>query len=261
MYIIYIIYYDVMLDSPFVASMLSMYFASVFSAEYTNNLPLIDTSTYHDINVLSHIELSSCTFYKKLEKLKPEKSPGVRNIYPVVLCNLASVLTIPLCSIYQQIIECNVILEDWQLADVTPLFKKGSRGQFNSYRSISLTSVCCEVLESILIDNIMEHLECTKLINDSQHGLRSGRSCVTYLLTFLEDSTKFIDEGGCVDVIYLDFCKAFDKVLHQRLLLRLQMHGMGIKICNWIGNWLHNCTQRVVVNGVKSEWLPVMSAV
>ena len=107
----------------------------------------------------------------------------------------------------------------------------------------------------------MGHLECSTLINDSQHGLRSGRSCVTNLLTFLEDSTKIVDEGGCVDVIYLDFCKAFDKVLHQRLLLRLQMHGIGIKIRNWIGNWLHNRKQRVVVNGVKFKWLPVMSAV
>ena len=114
--------------------------------------------------------------------------------------------------------------------------------------------------KSILKDNIMEHLECNKLINDSQHGFRSGRLCVTNLLTFLDDLTKIIDEGGCVDVIYLDFCKAFDNVLHQRLLLKLQMHGLGIKIHNWVGNWLHNRNNRVV-NGVKSEWLPVMSGV
>ena len=98
----------------------------------------------------------------------------------------------------------------------------------------------------------MEHLECNKLINDSQHGFRSGRLCATQLLTLLEDLTKIIDEGGCVDVIYLDFCKASDKMPHQRLLLRLQMHGIGIKIHNYIGNWLHNRKQRVVVNCAKS---------
>ena len=80
---------------------------------------------------------------------------------------------------------------------------------------MSLTSVCCKVLESIFKDNIMEHLERYKLINDSQHGLRSGRSCLTNLRTFLEDLTKIIDEGGCVDVIYLDFFKAFYTVPHQ----------------------------------------------
>ena len=74
--------------------MLSKYFASVFSAEYANNLPLIDTSICRDINVLCHIELSSCTIYKNLRNSKPEKSPGVDYIYPVVLCNLASALSI-----------------------------------------------------------------------------------------------------------------------------------------------------------------------
>ena len=117
---------DVICDSPYVASMLDKYIMSTSSAEDTNNLPLIDTSTYRDINVLSHIELFSCTIYKKLKNLKPEKSPGVDNIYPVLICNLASILSIPICSIYQQSIECNVIPEDRKLADVTPLFKKGS---------------------------------------------------------------------------------------------------------------------------------------
>ena len=160
--------------------------------------------------MLNHTKLSSCTIYKKLKNAKTEKSPGVDNFYPVVLCNLASVLSIPLCSIYQQSIKCNVIPEDWKLAEITPLFKEGSRGQRSSYKPISykpisLKSVCCEVLESILKDDIMEHLECSKLINDSQHGSRSGRSCATNLFTFLEDSTKIIDEGGCVDLIYLVF--------------------------------------------------------
>ena len=79
-----------------------------------------------NINVLCYIELSSRTICKRLKNLKPEKSPRIDNIYPVVLCNLASVLSISLCSIHQQSIECNIILEDWKLADITPLFTKGS---------------------------------------------------------------------------------------------------------------------------------------
>ena len=77
----------------------------------------------------------------------------------------------------------------------------------------------------------------------------------------MEDSTKIINKGGRVNVIDFDFCKAFNKVPHQRLLLKLQMHGIGIQIRNWIGNWLHNRKQRVVVNDVKSEWLSVTSGV
>ena len=169
---------DVMRDSLCLAFMPSMYFVSAFSAEDTNNLPTIDASTNRGINVLSHTEISSCTIYKKVKSLKQEKSPGVDNIYQVVLCNLDSVLSIPLCSIYQQSIECNAIPADWKLADITPLFKKGSMGQCCSYRPIGLTSVCCMALESILKDNIVKHLECNKQINDSQHGFRSRRSHV-----------------------------------------------------------------------------------
>ena len=87
------------------------------------------------------------SIYKKIKNSKPEKSPGLDNIYPVILCNIASALSIQLCSIYQQCIEFNVILEDWKVSDITPLFKKGSRGQCSSYRPISLTSVCCKALE------------------------------------------------------------------------------------------------------------------
>ena len=78
------------------------------------------------------MELSSCTIDKKLKNLEPDKSSGVDNIYPVVLWHLASGLSIPLCCIHQQSIECNVIPENFKLANVTPLFKKDSRGQCNS---------------------------------------------------------------------------------------------------------------------------------
>ena len=101
------------------------------------------------------------------------------------------------------------------------------------------------ILESILKDNIMEHLECSKLLTDFQHSFRSGRLCVTNLLTFLEDSTKIIDEGGCVDVIYLDFVRLSTKC-HTRVLLKVKMHGICIKIRNWIGDWLHDHRQGIV---------------
>ena len=85
---------------------------------------------------------------------------------------------------YQQTIECNVIPEDLKFSDVTPLLNKGGRGQCSSYRHITLISVCCMVLETILKDNIKEHLECNKAMNDSQHGFRSGKLCAANLLTF-----------------------------------------------------------------------------
>ena len=98
------------------------------------------------------------------------------------------------------------------------MFKKGKRSEPGNYRPVSLTSILCKILESMIKDKIVEHLQVFNLINDSQHGFMKGRSCLTNLLEYLETVTKLLDEGVPVDVIYLDFSKAFDKVPHARLL-------------------------------------------
>ena len=89
----------------------------------------------------------------------------------------------------------------------------------------------CKVLETIIRDHMMNFLIKHKLINPSQHGFLKAKSCLTI---FFEEITKWVDEGSPVDVIYLDFQKAFDKVPHQRLILKLNSHGMGNNIINWI---------------------------
>ena len=81
------------------------------------------------------------------------------------------------------------------------------------------------------------------------------------MLCFLEDVTKWLDEGSPVDIIYLDFLKAFDKVPHQRLLLKLKAHGIGNGMINWIEKWLIDRRQRVVVDGEVSNWKAVLSGV
>ena len=106
----------------------------------------------------------------------------------------------------------------------------------------------------------MDFLVKHKLINTSQHGFLKARSCLTNLLCFFEEITKWVDDGSPVDVIYLDFQKAFDKVPHQRLILKLKSHGMGNSI-NWIEQWLTDRRQRVFVDGEVSSWKSVLSGV
>ena len=111
-----------------------------------------------------------------------------------------------------------------------------------------------------MIDFLIKH----KLINPSlasQHGFLKARSCLTNVLCLFEEITKWVDEGSPVDVIYLDFQKAFDKVPHQRQILKLKSHGMGNSIINWIEKWLNDRRQRVVVYGEVSSWKPVLSGV
>ena len=98
------------------------------------------------------------------------------------------------------------------------------------------------------------------LINHpSQHGFLKARSCLTNLICFFEEITKWVDDGSPVDIIYLDFQKAFDKVPHQSLILKLKSHGIGIRIIHWIERWLTDRRQRVVVDGEVSNWKPVLS--
>ena len=108
-----------------------------------------------------------------------------------------------------------------------------------------------------MMDFLLKH----RLINHSQHGFLKARSCLTNLLCFFEEITKWVDEGSPVDIIYLDFQKAFDKVPHQRLILKLKSHGMGNSIINWIEQWLTDRRQRVVVDGEVSSWKSVLSGV
>ena len=80
-----------------------------------------------------------------------------------------------------------------------------------------MTSIPCKILETIIKEEMLLHLDKFSLIKESQHGFLTGRSCLTNLLEFMEEVTEIIDRGNSVDVIYLDFAKAFDKVSHKRL--------------------------------------------
>ena len=101
---------------------------------------------------------------------------------------------------------------------------------------------------------MVEFLVKQYLVNTSQHGFLKSRSCLTNLLCFFEEITKWVDDGSPVDVVYLDFQKAFDIVPHQRLILELKAPGIGNDIINWIEKWLTHRRQRVIVDGEISNW-------
>ena len=181
--------------------------------------------------------------------------------------NVANLYFFPLakCDIYSQFATMRSTsvspAVEWKEANIIPLFKKGSRNKSVNYRPVSLTSVICKLLETIIRYHMMDFLVKHKLINTSQHGFLKARSCLTNLLCFFEEITKWVDDGSPVDVIYLDFQKAFDKVPHQRLILKLKSHGMGNSIINWIEQWLTDRRQRVVEDGEVSSWKSVLSGV
>ena len=144
-----------------------------------------------------------------------------------------------------------------------PLFKKRDRSLACNYRLVSLTCVPCRLLEHIVhvCSNIMAHLDEYKLLSDRQHAFSKGHSCKTQLTTIINDWAKILGNRGQVDKFILDFERAFDITPHELLKRKLFSYGIGGKTFKWIDSFLCFRQQRVVVNGVKSDWAPVLSGV
>jgi len=240
------------------ATVFNDYFASVFTTEDISNLPSAPDTT----NVqCSDISFTVQEVFNNLLKLRPDKASGPDNLLPRFLIEIKDHIAYPLYLLFRKSLDDSSVPDDWKRADVSPIFKKGNRNKVENYRPISLTSQICKLFESIIRDAVVKHLETNQLIHDSQHGFRKGRSCLTNLLTFLDKVTSYMDSGKDVDVVFLDFAKAFDKVPHQRLLQKLMSHGITGKLFHWIANWLTDRTQRVCINGSISDWIPVLSGV
>ena len=247
-------------DEREMANICNNYFHSAFNKPIAGEeLPHMDDVC--EVNI-ENIDVTPEMVAKKLEKLNKFKSSGPDNMHPHLLKEAAISMSVPLSMIFRESLRTGETPTDWRSANVTPIFKKGDRTDPANYRPVSLTSQVCKVLETIVRDQMLEHLENNALLSEQQHGFRKGRSCLSNLLTTLEEWTKIIDEkDNCVDVAYLDFRKAFDLVSHKHLLLKLQKHGINGQIGNWIKAFLENRKQKVVIRGHESDELEVLSGV
>ena len=162
---------------------------------------------------------------------------------------------------FSEPMETGCLPDDWKTANVTPIFKKGSKQQPGNYRPISLTAVPCKTMESIIRDELMTHLSESGLLHEAQHDFRPRRSCVTQLLSTLDDLSKMTENGDPIDAVYLDFSKAFDSVPHRHLIKKLQSYRVTGRLLSWIRAFLVGRRQWVVVNGCRSDWVPVASGV
>ena len=127
-------------------------------------------------------------------------------------------MAVPVTMIFNRSLSENSVPADWKHANVSAVFKQGSTTLAENYRPISLTCHLSKVLESVIRDEIIHHLNKSDLLKSTQHGFRQGRSCTTNLLAFLDRVTSHVDNGHGLGVVFLDFAKAFDKVPHGRLM-------------------------------------------
>lgn len=196
-----------------------------------------------------------------LSELDDRKASGPDGIGPTVLKNLRPSISPTLQHIFQCSLDQGRVPEDWRQANVSPIYKKGCSSDPANYRPISLTSVCCKLLEHAIVSSLTAHLDQHKILHQHQHGFRKGLSCETQLLEFSHELLQTMHEGQQTDIVVLDFAKAFDKVNHSKLIYKLQSCGVDTCTVRWIRSFLSNRSQSVVLGGAKSDSVPVTSGV
>jgi hypothetical protein len=241
------------------AEKMSEYFSSVYTQEPDDEINIESCELV--LPKLSVMTVTEELVLKKLLNLNSSKSPGPDNIHPRVLKEIGKEICTPLTMLFNNSIEMAKIPDEWKLADVTAVHKKGEKSLSENYRPISLTSIVCKLEESIIRDRLIEHLKVNRLLSNKQFGFLKGRSATLQLLNVLDDWTKILDSGDLIDVIYTDFQKAFDSVPHRRLLLKIKSYGIDKNILKWIESFLTGRRQRVKIKGTVSSWSKVISGV
>ena len=193
--------------------------------------------------------------------LNPYKSPGADILHPRILKELSVSLSVPLSILYTESFKQPKLPQDWKDAMITSLYEKDEKCLASNYRRISLTSIICNIMESIIKDDLMSY-ECnSNIITSFQHGFLPGGSCQSNLLIMLNYLTEVIDRGIITDVIYLDFAKAFDSVPHNRFIYKLSRYSITGNLLHWISDFLSKRRQCVRVNSALSAWKSVISGV
>ena len=198
---------------------------------------------------------------KQLSELNPSKACGPDEIPVRILKELSPSISHWLCFISQQSYDSGTLPPDWSKVLVSAVFKKDLKSNPANYRLISLTCLCCKVMEHIILSHVSKHLAYHDILINEQHGFRKLFSCETQLITAINDWAKSINQKKQTDVILLDFSKAVDSVPHLRLMSKLDHYGIRGLSANWINAFLSNRSQVVSFNGSHSHPQPVISGV
>lgn len=240
------------------AKILNDQFCSVFSDP---SRPATQINKEKLPSTMEEIQVNAKGVNKLLKNINIHKSSGPDGIPGIILKNNADELTPVFTILYQASLNQGVVPDDWKNANITPLFKKGNKKEPENYRPVSLTSISCKLLEHIIHSSIMRYLDTHSILNDAQHGFRKKRSCESQLITTCSDFVDAIEKNLQIDAIFLDFSKAFDKVHHKSLLLKLDHLGIRGKTLKWIESFLIGRKQKVLVEGKESSSREVQSGV
>ena len=210
---------------------------------------------------LEDFQITEENIAAQIKELRKKAAAGPDDIPAVLLKNCLNSVKGPLCKFWNKSFQEGSIPEILKTGIITPIYKGNDRQQTVNYRPVSLTSNVMKIFEKLIRKKIAEHMENNELFNTNQHGFRAGRSCISQLLNHHTKILEELEMGNRIDVVYLDFAKAFDKVHHGTLLKKLQNIGITGKLYEWIKEFLRARKQFVAVEGAFSSESDVLSGV
>ncbi|WP_293138076.1 reverse transcriptase family protein, partial [Moritella sp.] len=239
------------------AELFSQFFYDQFSTPSTYATPV-------DCNKLLSLEFHIVFDHNEICKLlcciNPNKAHGPDGIHGKILKNCAATLAKPLSILFDLSYKSGHIPEDWKLANVVPIHKKGSKNNVENYRPISLTSLIMKQFEKIIRSELMR--KCENVINDSQHGFLPNKSCTTQMVRFTDSLAVSLNENYHINVVYFDFAKAFDTVNHDLLLDKLKYkYNIDGQLLRFLICYLKNRKQQVIIGDKTSNVSMVNSGV
>ena len=251
--------------SSTMAEMLAEQYNSVFSTPKERLKSPEDIFTDDDQDAarspLHDIEFTEKDIANAIGEISPTAAAGPDRFPAILLKQCRTALSKPLFLIWRKSLDIGQIPLILKTGHIVPIHKGGSRGMPKNYRPVALTSHIIKVFEKVMRKTIVEYMEEHSLFNQSQHGFRFGRSCLSQLISHYDSILELLEKGGNVDVIYIDFAKAFDKVDFGITLNKLNALGIKGKIGRWIHSFLTQRTQAVLVNSGRSNPTEVKSGV
>lgn len=239
------------------ANIFNSAFVSVFTIDDGSMPPHNESRKY----VTSPPTITEVGIEKLMAQLNISKAVGPDGIPNIFLRSFSRLISPIMHTFFVYSLSTAKVPSEWRRSNICPIYKKGSATDPLNYRPIALTSVTCKQMEHIVAKHIRNHLEEHSLLVEEQHGFRSRRSCETQLITTIHHIASFLEQNIPVVAVILDFSKAFDKVSHVKLLLKLEHYGIDGFIVNWIASWLKERKQIVVVDGDMSDEALVTSGV
>ena len=197
----------------------------------------------------------------KSSKVFSKRPPGPDGFPAVLFEESRNALAPPLARIWRKSVSNGEIPDICKSATIIPIHKGNSQAVPKNYRHVALTSHLIKIFEKVVRKQIVEFMQANDLFNYSQHGFRGGTSCLSQLSGHFDRITSELENGKGVDVIYLNFAKAFDKVDHGITLRKLKLLGIKGRLGRWICSFLTNRVQSVLVEGKKSKPKPLTSGV